>query len=139
MRKSLAFLALAIAAVCTTACHKDKPEVGTTQTTSSEIDLAPPATTPSVPPVQPKDDYLSAVRREQIVLRGRIDEELRSIDRQLGELRQSPGRDPRMVQELTQKRETLEADATVVDRADERGWDELKAVVEHDLEGQPQM
>ena len=78
-------------------------------------------------------------KREQLVLRSRIDDELRTIERRLGELRRAPRIDPKAIDELVEKRETLKADAAVVDRADERGWDELKAVVEHDLEGQPQM
>lgn len=128
--KNLGILALALAALCTTACNKDKPEVGTTTTTASEIEVSTQAPAPA-----PKDDYLATVRREQLVLRGRIDEELRNIERELA----AKSLDAKTRKELTEKRETLRADATVVVHADERGWDELKAVVEHDLEGQPQM
>ena len=126
---SLAVLAGAIAAFCVTACNKDKPEVGTASTTSSEMVLTAEA------PATPKDDYLATVRREQLVLRGRVDDEIRVLDRQLA----AKSLDAKKRQELTEKRETLRADATVISHADERGWDELKAVVEHDLEGEPQM
>lgn len=130
--KNLGIFAIGLVAICTVACAKDKPEVGTTETTSAEV--ARPA-----PPVASTDGYLATVRREQLVLRSRIDDELRTIERRLGELRRAPRVDPKAIDELVEKRETLKADAAVVDRADERGWDELKAVVEHDLEGQPQM
>jgi hypothetical protein len=134
MTKNLGILALGLAALCTSACNKDrdKPEIGTTTTTSSEVEPTPgPAGGQAIP----KDDYLAAVRREQLVLRGRIDDQLRAIERNLA----SKSLDAKTRQELLEKRETLRADATVVVNADERGWDELKAVVEHDLEGQPQM
>ena len=129
MTKNLGILALAFAALCTTACNKDKPEVSTTTTTSSEIELS------TQPQAAPKDDYLATVRREQLVLRSRIDDELRALDRQL----LTTTLDAKSREALLEKRETLRADASVIDHADERGWDELKAVVEHDLEGQPQM
>jgi hypothetical protein len=134
MTKNLGILALGLAALCTTACNKDKdkPEVGTTTTTSSEVEPSPG---PAAGQAIPKDDYLAAVRREQLVLRGRIDDQLRTIEKKLA----SQSLDAKTRQELLAKRETLRADATVVVNADERGWDELKAVVEHDLEGQPQM
>ncbi|MFO0743313.1 MAG: hypothetical protein U0270_46005 [Labilithrix sp.] len=129
MTKNLGILALAFAALCTTACNKDKPEVSTTTTTSSEIEPS------AQPQAAPKDDYLATVRREQLVLRSRIDDELRALDRQL----LTTTLDAKSREALLEKRETLRADASVIDHADERGWDELKAVVEHDLEGQPQM
>jgi hypothetical protein len=134
MTKILGILALGFAALCTTACNKDKdkPEVGTTTTTSSEVE---PTNRPVGQPTMPKDDYLAAVRREQLVLRGRIDDQLRAIEKKLA----VKSLDAKTREELLEKRETLRADATVVVNADERGWDELKAVVEHDLEGPPQM
>lgn len=131
--KILGTVALAIVALCAGGCKKDSPEVGTTTTTSTEIVV-------ESQPVQlttPKDDYLATVRREQLVLRRRIDDELRVIDRALS--KPATKLDAKTRAGLVEKRETLRADAAVVDRADERGWDELKAVVEHDLEGQPQM
>ena len=137
MTKNLAILALGFAALCTTACNKDrdKPEVGTTTTTSSEVERTTQPGPTVGQPTMPKDDYLATVRREQLVLRGRIDDQLRAIEKKLA----VKNLDAKTRQELLEKRETLRADATVVVNADERGWDELKAVVEHDLEGQPQM
>lgn len=129
MTKNLGILALAFAALCTTGCNRDKPEVSTTTTTASEIEPSTQAQ------AAPKDDYLATVRREQVMLRSRIDDELRALDRQL----LTTTLDAKSREALLEKRETLRADASVIDRADERGWDELKAVVEHDLEGQPQM
>jgi len=137
--KNLGIVAIAIGAICTTACNKDKPaDVSTTQTTSSDIDLGTrPAAAQATEPQ--KDDYRATVRREQLILRSRLDDEMMSIDRQLNVLRRAPERDQKAIDDLVTQRQTLEADANVVDRSDERGWDELKAVVEHDLEGQPQM
>lgn len=137
MRTKLGILALCVTAISATACKKDKPEpVGTTTTTSSEIELG---TQPAAPAAPAPDSYLATVRREQLVLRGRIDDELRAIDRQLVTQKGAANKDPKTIHDLEEKRLTLSADAEVLDRSDERGWDELKAVVEHDLEGQPQM
>ena len=139
MMKNFGIVALAIGAICTGGCNKDKPaDVATTQTTSSEIVLGTqPAAARATEPR--KDDYRATVRREQLILRSRLDDEIMSIDRQLNVLRRAPERDQKAINDLVTKRQTLEADANVVDRSDERGWDELKAVVEHDLEGEPQM
>lgn len=137
MRTNLGILALCVAAISVTGCKNDKPEpVGTTTTTSSEIELG--TQQPAAPAPAP-DGYLATVRREQLVLRSRVDDELRLIDRQLVEQRQAASKDPKAIHDLETKRLTLSADSQVLDRSDERGWDELKAVIEHDLEGQPEM
>ncbi|MBX3229454.1 MAG: hypothetical protein KIT84_17450 [Labilithrix sp.] len=136
MRTKLGIFGLSVAALCASlalACNKasDKDKVGTTETTSAEIE-------PAAPTPAPKDDYLATVRREQLVLRGRLEEEIRAIDHQLTQLRRSPKANATAIEALVERKQTLEADANVVDRADERGWDELKATVEHDLEGPPE-
>lgn len=130
MSKIIAILAVATAAICATGCKKatdDKP--GVTHTTSAEL----PSNTTVAPPEPAKDDYLATVHREQLALSARIDDHLGTIDRQVSDLRRAGRMGTPEAQELLARRQTLEADSAVVARSDERGWDELKATVEHDL------
>ena len=93
-------------------------------------------------------DYLATVRREQLALRARVQEEVDAIDQKLLALtidaRKGTGMeggvvvDPRSkdaarIRALLQRRETLTSDMSVLERADERAWDEVKANIEQDL------
>ena len=123
MLRSLGVFVLSAAAFCTTACSKDKtPDVSTTHVTSAEVQ----------PP--PTDDYVSMVKREQATLRTKVNDQLRAIEQSQAELRN----DPTKLHELNSEHAVLESDLRALNRADERGWDELKAVIEHDLEGDSQ-
>jgi hypothetical protein len=123
MLKSLGVFVLSAAAFCTIGCSKDKaPDVSTTHITSAEVQ--PPA-----------DDYVSMVKREQATLRGRVDDQLRTIEQAQAELRNAANADPNKIHELNSEHAVLESDLRALNRADERGWDELKAVIQHDLEG----
>jgi len=138
MIKKLGISAVMVAALCaslTLGCNKASEKTSTTETTSAEIDLGTAPTAPTAP----KDDYLATIRREQLVLRGHLEEAIAGLDHEIGDLQKAPHPNSAAIRELTRRRQTLEADALVVDRSDERGWDELKATVEHDLEGEPQM
>lgn len=129
-------------------CKRSEPEhnevgreVGQVELTSGE---------PSARPEQPRADensYLGAVRREQLTLTARVREEIESVDVRLAALRSHASKDARpsgrfvvadskkerRVRALLERRSELEQDLATVQRADERGWDELKANVERDL------
>lgn len=88
--------------------------------------------------------YLATVRREQLALRTRLRERIDALDSQLAALRvDAPGEsgsfvDPHAknagrIRALIDQRTQLEVDLAAVDRADERGWDDVKASIEHDL------
>lgn len=83
-------------------------------------------TNADVPTTDSKDDYLQAVRREQLQLEAKIDDALAGIDRRLGT---RPGER----QALLERRSRLAADKRLIGKSDERGWDELKAEIERDL------
>lgn len=131
MSNFTAVFVLATAAICATACNKatdDKP--GVTNTTSVELPSNPTVAAPE----PAKDDYLSTVRREQIALKTRLDDAMSGIDHQVSDLRRTGHIDSAEAHDLMDRRATLAADSEVVSKSDERGWDELKATVEHDLE-----
>lgn len=136
-------LALATSAVCTTACKKsaetERADAGVAQLRSARR-----TTEPRERVIGEKDDYLATVRREQLDLRARLQREIDQIDRKLAamkvELRDGgPVIDPRaknaaQIRQLVDRRARLQEDMTTVERADERGWDELKATIERDLD-----
>lgn len=140
MLKNLGISVVVVAALCASlalGCNKASEKTSTTETTSAEINVNGDLGT--APARAPKDDYLATVRREQLVLRSRIEETIAALDHEISDLRKATAPNTAAIQELLTRRQTLEADATVVGRSDERGWDELKATVEHDLEDRPSM
>ena len=128
MRSSSKSLGIAVAfplvaAVFTVACdrHVAPPAaveegVSTTTLTSAEI----------TPKNDDRDGYRAAVRREQRDLDGQIQLALEAIDRKLGT-------HPNERAQLLRTRNRLAADQRLVAKSDERGWDELRAEVERDL------
>lgn len=83
-------------------------------------------TSGDVPTTDSKDDYLQAVRREQLQLEAKIDDALARLDRRLGTR-------PAERQAILERRSRLAADKRLIGKSDERGWDELKAEIERDL------
>jgi hypothetical protein len=146
--KKMLLFGAAFAALCTNACQKspapERKETDRTEVRSGEMTSEP---RPKEEITQ-KNDYLETVRREQLVLRGRLQEDIDDIDKKLvayHETLASDGSfvvDPRskeaqQVQELLRRRALLEADVNLIQRSDERGWDEVKAAIEKDLESRP--
>jgi hypothetical protein len=95
------------------------------------------------------NDYVVVVRREQLALRARLHERIAEIDTALAGLRVAPretrravarGRvdgetsEAKRVEALVRSREVLKDDLFTLELADERGWDEIKASIERDLE-----
>ena len=144
MRSNNALLAVgigaAVAALCTSACKK-APEPG--KQGAAEAELRSARVTEPQTQVIAENNPFATVRREQLQLRARIQDDIRDIDGRLAALdvQQRDGRfvvDPKSrssarVKALLDRRSRLREHATTVDRADEHGWDELKATVEKDL------
>lgn len=144
MRSNQRFLVLAlgatIAAVFTGGCKKGaetKPETAEAELSSAETQKGGEKV------VDERNAYFAVVRREQLELRARLQEEIDAIDKRLNALKvefreghyvQDPkSRNAAKIDELLEHRRQLEEDAIIVERADERGWDELKAMIERDL------
>ncbi|MBX3205225.1 MAG: hypothetical protein KF764_09155 [Labilithrix sp.] len=137
-------LAFVLAAVSFTACRRS-PDAERSEAAEAELRAAKePAEIESLV-IDEKHDYVAVVRREQLELRARVRASIAEIDRQLDELRVH-GRatesrsDPRStldaeVEALRERRRVLAQDAVDIERADERGWAELKARIEGDLAG----
>lgn len=98
--------------------------------------------------VDEHNDYLAAIRREQIDYRQRIHEELDDIDRKLTDMRADIGRDgvvrydekrgdAAKVKELVDRRVLLRTDADALDSATEKDWDTVKAKLDADLGDRP--
>ncbi len=134
-------LGASVAALCTSACKKASDE--THRRPGSEANIHSARVVPPTESAASKNDFFATVRREQLQLRARIQEDIAEVDARLAEL--GVGRrngqyviDPNAknaarVRELLARRHRLEEHAATVERADERGWDELKATVEQDL------
>jgi len=135
------FASVTVAALCTNACKKsseeEKREVGQAEIHSAEM------TQPKA--LDEKNQYLVAVRREQLELRAHVQEDIDQIDRKLVEMKVEPKRDgsgysfdtsstnTTEITELLQRRQVLETDMATIEKSDERGWDETKANIERHL------
>jgi hypothetical protein len=128
--------ATTVAAVCTGGCNKSAE---TKRKEVAEAELRSAEARRHV--LDEKTDYFAAVRREQLDLRARIQEEIDGIDKKLAALEVDfrdggwapKTKNPPKVAELLERRKQLEEDAAVVERADEKDWDVIKAQVEKDL------
>lgn len=94
--------------------------------------------------VDEQNDYLAAIRREQIDYRERIHDELDDIDRKLTDMRADIGRDGLVryderrgdaskVKELVDRRVLLRTDADALESSTEKDWDSVKAKLDTDL------
>ncbi|MDF2695873.1 MAG: hypothetical protein K0S65_4256 [Labilithrix sp.] len=128
----------AIAAVCTGACNKSaetkRKEVSEAELRSAEAERHV---------LDEKHDYFAAIRREQLDLRARVQEDIDELDKQLASLKvefrdggwtpDRPSKNSAKITELLEHRKRLEEDATAVERADDKNWETVKAAVEKDL------
>lgn len=135
--------AVAGAGACKKPSETERAEAGVAQLRSARRTAEPKEQV-----LGEKDDYFTTIRREQLELRARLQREIDQIDRRLAELKVElrdggPVIDPKaknaaQVRQLVDRRARLHEDLTTVERADERGWDELKSTIERDLdEGRP--
>ena len=135
---------VSVAAFCTSACKKsseeEKREVGQAETHSAELTQKAQAQA-----IDEKNQWLAAVRREQLELKAHVQEDVDKIDKRLMELKVEAKKDGsgydfdpksndlKEINDLLQKRKVLETDMSTIDRSDERGWDETKANIERHL------
>jgi hypothetical protein len=140
-RLLLLLLGATTAAFLTGACKKSAE----TKQEASEVELysAQRSTEANRKVVDEKNARFAVVRREQLELRARLQEQIDEIDRKLAALKvefRNGGYvpDPRSrgttkIDELLERRRQLEDDASVVERADEHGWDDVKVPIENHL------
>jgi hypothetical protein len=90
------------------------------------------------------NDFLAAVRREQLDLRGRVQDAIDDIDKKLLEYKvehskngefviPSDTKDRGKIDELLRKRAALKADADAIENASPEEWDQLKVRVDKNL------
>jgi hypothetical protein len=138
-------LGTALAAVCTGACKKSS-ETEKREADQAAVRAAEKTNDGRKEAIDQRNDYLAAVRREQLDLRSRLQEELDDIDKKLADLKTEfhkdggyqvdpRSKDAAKIRALLQRRSVLESDVNLVERSDERGWDETKANIERDLGG----
>lgn len=137
-------LVAAVAAVCT-ACKRPSETDGR----GAKAGEVGPSTGVRERTIDESNDYVVVVRREQLALRARLHERIAEIDTALAGLRVAPHEPRRAVargrvasetteaeriEALVRSREVLKADLLTLELADDRGWDEIKASIERDLE-----
>lgn len=137
-------LVAAVAAVCT-ACKNPSRTDGRAAKAREVVQSADMR----VRTIDETNDYVVIVRREQLALRARLHERIAEIDTALAGLRVAPheprravarGRvdgettEAKRIETLVRSREVLKADLVTLELADERGWEEIKAGIERDLE-----
>ena len=131
------------AALCTGACKKSS-EMEREESSRAELHSAQRTVEVRKDAFDEKNDWFAAVRREQLELRARLQEDVDDIDTKLAWLKvdfhkdrgyvfDSKSKDAKKIQQLIDRRQKLAADINIVDRSDERGWDEIKATIERDL------
>jgi len=143
MRSNHALLAVVLcaggAALCTSACKKTPED----RERASRAQLRSASMEPQTQVIGEENDHFATVRREQLRLRARLHDQIADVDEELAALKVER-RDGRYVvdpmarsaartKRLLEQRRRLEEHAMTVERADERGWDDLKATVERDL------
>lgn len=90
------------------------------------------------------NDFLAAVRREQLDLRGQLQDELDDIDKKLLDYRVEHGRDGQLVvpadskdrekiDDLLKRRAVLRNDADAIENATPETWERVKEQVDKDL------
>ena len=138
-------LILGVAAVClaTTGCKKSV-ETERKEATEAADDAREKFAKAHDKAVDEHNDYLAAIRREQIDYRERIHDELDDIDRKLTDMRADIGRDgivhfdekrgdAAKVKELVDRRVLLRTDADALESSTEKDWETVKAKLEADL------
>jgi hypothetical protein len=140
-------LGTAVAALCTNGCKKSA-EQERKEYQQTELHSAEKINEAEKKALDDNGDYFTAVRREQLDLRARIQEEIDDIDKKLADLKVDAKKDggfvvdPRSkdaakIRTLLQRRAKLQAHMSAVEHSDERGWDLLRANVERDLAAKP--
>lgn len=147
---------LMVGAIFTGACRKPADEATRREAAEAELHSAKSSkgTDVNAKTTDETNARFAHVRREQLDLRARLQKEIDHIDEQLATLKvelgattgavkdggklsnQGRAKDKERIEALLARRRVLEKDANIVDRADEHGWDEVKATIEKDLAGE---
>ena len=98
--------------------------------------------------IDEKNDPVAVVRREQLELRALLERDIAAIDGRIAELkvelyeggylREPRAKTTARIEALAERRMQLQHDIVLIERADEHGWSDLKAMIEKDLKnGRP--
>jgi hypothetical protein len=138
-RTLMVALGLAVAA-CTSGCKKSS-ETERKEADKATVEARGDTNEAQTAAIDEQNDYLAAVRREQLELRGKVQQEIDDIDEKLLALKVNGkdatvdphAKDAKKISALLERRTRFEADVGRIERSDERGWDQTKAEIEHDL------
>jgi hypothetical protein len=141
--KALAVVTLAIAAVSTAGCRKSSErERREAERAAERVEEKSDKAVREA--IEETNDYLAAVRREQLDLRGRLQDEIDWIDKKLlglkVELREDGtyavdpnAKEADKINQLVRRRQLLDADVRAVEESDPRNWTMVKTRVEKDI------
>jgi hypothetical protein len=141
-------LGLAIAAVSVPAACRKSAETERREANEAETRSAHRIAEAQKKAIDERNDWVAVVRREQLDLRARLQDEIDDIDKKLMDLKvdfhgdTGYQLDPKAanapkIQQLLDRRGRLEANVTLVEGSDETTWEQTKAAVERELGGRP--
>lgn len=147
MKTTKLILGVALIGIAATGCKKSV-ETERKEAVEAADDMREKTAAARDKAIDERNDYLAAIKREQLDYRERIHDELDDIDRKLTDMRVDIGRDgivhyderrgdAAKVKELVDRRVLLRTDADALDSATEKDWDSVKAKLDADLGDRP--
>ncbi len=150
-------LGAGVAALCIGACKKPAEEAERKEASTTELRSARDHDRDrdrkrirklETTVIDEEHDAVAVVRREQLDLRAQLQTEIAAIDGRIAELkvelyeggylRESRAKAKARIEALAERRMQLQHDVVMIERADEHGWNDLKATIEKDLkDGRP--
>ncbi|MBN9160561.1 MAG: hypothetical protein BGO98_14730 [Myxococcales bacterium 68-20] len=144
-------LGAGVAALCIGACKKSAEEAERKEASTTELRSARDRDRIEkleTTVIDEKNDPVAVVRREQLDLRAQLQTEIAAIDGRIAELkvelyeggyvRGARAKTKARIEALAERRMQLQHDIVMIERADEHGWNDLKVMIEKDLEnGRP--
>lgn len=140
-------LALGISTIATAACKKS-PETERKEAERAAQKADEKMREARAEALDERNDYLAAIRREQIDYREKLHETLDDIDRDLANLKvdidrdgvahyDERGKDAAKAKDLLDRRATIRADIDALESSTERDWDVVKARIDQHLGDRP--
>lgn len=140
-------LALGISTIGIAACRKS-PETERKEAERAAQKADEKTREARIEAMDERNDYLAAIRREQIDYRERLHETLDDIDRDLANLKVDIGRDnvvrydehqkdAAKVKDLVDRRSMIRADIEALENSTEKDWDAVKARIDQHLGDRP--
>ena len=142
-----------VAALCIGACKKSAEEAERKEASTTELRSARDRELEKIEKLETtvideKNNPVAVVRREQLELRAQLRTEIAALDGRIAEmkvelyeggyLREQRAKTKARIEGLAERRMQLQHDIVMIERADEHGWNDLKATIEKDLKnGRP--